>query len=413
MASKRRATTLAVVLVASVSGVAATAGAAPASAPSADAALDSAITQFVRSPGGPPLVAAVVDRGRGPVLHSAGTALLGTVSTPSLDDQMRLASVSKAFSGAVALSLVRDHTLSLRDTVGRWLATPPAAWRAVNLEQLLQHTSGIPDFDRVDGLPASRVRGTARRATPADLLTYVSQDALLFKPGSRYHYSNSDNVIVGLIAQAATGRPYASLLEDRVFAPFGLTRASLPTDASMSPPIISGYAVSKGEPPEDVTAAFAAGWAWASGGINASLADTNRFIRAYVRGAETDLSTQKQQFRLVAGTSSPPGPGTNRAGLAIFEYRTACGTVYGHTGNTLGYTQFVAATRDGVRSAVVSVNEQISPKSDPAAFDALRRIRRLGGVRRVGPPEALTQRSPTRFRSTNMATKIPINASSG
>jgi len=372
--SKRCATALAVVLVASVSGVASTAGAAPASAPSADAALGSAIQQFVQSPGGPPLVAAVVDRGRGPVLHSAGTALLGTASTPSLDDQMRLASVSKAFSGAVALSLVRDHTLSLRDTIGRWLPTLPAAWHAVNLEQLLQHTSGIPDFSASKTFQQAVAAAPLTAPAPADLLTFVSQDPVMFKPGSRYHYSNSDNVIVGLIAQAAAGRSYASLLEDRVFAPFGLTRTSLPTDVSMAPPIISGYAVNEGEPTEDVTASFAAGWAWASGGVNASLADTNRFIRAYVRGAETDLTTQKQQFRLVDGASSPPGPGTNRAGLAIFEYRTACGTVYGHTGNTLGYTQFVAATRDGARSAVVSVNAQIAPKSDPRAFDALRRI---------------------------------------
>lgn len=358
----------------SVGGGPSLAGAAPAGASSADAALDSAINQFVRSPDGPPLVAAVVDRGRGPVLHSAGTALLGTASTPSIDDQMRLASVSKAFSGAVALSLVRDGTLSLRDTIGRWLPTLPAAWRAVTLEQLLKHTSGIPDFSASKTFQQSVSASPLAAPAPAGLLTYVSQDPLMFKPGSRYHYSNSDNVIVGLIAQAATGRSYESLLQDRVVAPFGLTRTSLPTDVSLSPPIVHGYAVNEGEPTEDVTSSFAAGWAWASGGINASFGDTNRFIRAFVRGAETDLTTQKQQFHLVDGASSPPGPGTNRAGLAIFEYKTPCGTVYGHTGNTLGYTQFAAATRDGARSAVVSITTQISPKSDPTAFATLRRI---------------------------------------
>jgi D-alanyl-D-alanine carboxypeptidase len=53
---------------------------------------------------------------------------------------------------------------------------------------------------------------------------------------------------------------------------------------------------------------------------------------------------------------------------------TRCGTVYGHTGNTAGYTQFVAANRNGSRSATVSVNAQITPSSDAARFRHLRRI---------------------------------------
>jgi D-alanyl-D-alanine carboxypeptidase len=58
----------------------------------------------------------------------------------------------------------------------------------------------------------------------------------------------------------------------------------------------------------------------------------------------------------VPGSSSPPGPGTNSAGLAIFRYKTRCGTVYGHTGNFPGYVQWAAATRDGKRSVTTSLN---------------------------------------------------------
>ena len=80
------------------------------------------------------------------------------------------------------------------------------------------------------------------------------------------------------------------------------------------------------------------------------------------------------QFTFVPGRSEPTGPGTNSAGLALFRYQTGCGTVYGHTGNTAGYTQFVAASRDGRDSVVVSVNAQITPHADPQTFQALRRI---------------------------------------
>jgi D-alanyl-D-alanine carboxypeptidase len=56
------------------------------------------------------------------------------------------------------------------------------------------------------------------------------------------------------------------------------------------------------------------------------------------------------------GQSSPPGPGQNAAGLALFRYRTRCGTVYGHTGNLPGYVQFAAATADGRRAVTTTLN---------------------------------------------------------
>jgi D-alanyl-D-alanine carboxypeptidase len=74
------------------------------------------------------------------------------------------------------------------------------------------------------------------------------------------------------------------------------------------------------------------------------------------------------------GNSEPRGPGINRAGLALFRYRTRCGVVFGHTGNTPGYTQFIGASGDGRRSATVAINQQITAtKGEPAAFVRLRR----------------------------------------
>ena len=97
-----------------------------------------------------------------------------------------------------------------------------------------------------------------------------------------------------------------------------------------------------------------------------------------VPGETTDEQTRKAQFNFIrGGCSEPPGPGTNSAGLAIFRYQTNCGTVFGHTGNTPGYTNFIAATRNGNRSATVSINAQITPKSDPESFEDLHHIFKL------------------------------------
>ena len=273
----------AVTLAGLVVPVVAPASAATAPNPTAaDAALDRALNQFVTSPNGAPGIAVVVGRGATPQLHAAGTAVVGQARPPTLTDQMRLASVAKAFSGAVALSLVKDKVLSLTDTVSRWLPSLPRSWQQVTLAQLLNHTSGVPDFSQAKSFQQALPTALLTPPPPSALLTYVADQPLTFKPGSRYHYSNSDNIIIGLIAQAATGRSYETLLQERVSQPFGLDATSLPRDAAIPSPFIHGYQLEPGQPPEDVSEIIAAGWSWASGGVVSTPTDANRFIRAYV-----------------------------------------------------------------------------------------------------------------------------------
>ncbi len=359
---------------ATASAVARSAAAAPAGpARAADAALNRALKRLVRQPDGPPGIAVVVQRGLHGALYRAGTANLATGAPIRAADSMRLASVAKAFSGATALALVAAGRLSLGDTVGRRLPGLPRAWAKVTLRELLQHTSGIPDFSKSKAFIKALLKSPLKPPPPAVLLSYAPK-RLNFPPGSKYEYSNSDNIAVGLMVQAVTGKSYASELRDRVLAPLGLTRTSLPRGTALPAPIVHGYAVDPPHHPVDVTHQFAAGWAWAAGAVVSTPANANAFIRGYARGATTSPAAHRAQFTFRPGNSDPPGPGKNSVGLAIFRYQTRCGTVYGHTGNTSGYTQFAAATRNGSRSVVVSINAQITPKMNPDRFTELRRI---------------------------------------
>lgn len=126
--------------------------------------------------------------------------------------------------------------------------------------------------------------------------------------------------------------------------------------------------------------------AWASGGIVSTPYDLNRFIRGLLGRTYFGRRTQEAQLEFVAGgTSDPPGPGENSAGLAIFRYETRCGTVYGHTGNFPGYTQFAAASRDGSRSATVSASLQLRPDIDAQVFAALRHTFELAACAALTP----------------------------
>jgi D-alanyl-D-alanine carboxypeptidase len=343
-----------------------------AATPTTDATVQRGLERLVAARGGPPGAIATLHRDERTTVLRAGQADVRRRGKPSARDHMRIASVAKAFSGAVALRLVQQGRLGLDDTIGQWLPDLPAAWAPVTVRQMLNHTSGLPDYTRSRGFARQAQRNPRGYVPPAGIIDWVRSDALEFPPGSRYEYSNTDNIVVGMIAEWATGQAYDDLLSALVFEPAGLTQTTFPTRRiSLPRPYIHGYVVAPGEKPRDVTTFLSPSGAWASGAIVSTPADLGAFIRAYLGQKLFGAAQQREQLRFVRGSSSPPGPGSNSAGLAIFRYRSRCGTVYGHTGNFPGYVQWAAATADGTRSVTTTLNI-------PAPTGAL--LRRLRSV---------------------------------
>ncbi|MFC8427679.1 serine hydrolase domain-containing protein [Streptomyces sp. NPDC057253] len=369
--SRLRAGSVLAVCLAALAPV--TAGAA--TDPSDRQALQRQLDDFVRSPGGPPGAIAVLRTENGTRVVRAGVADISTGRKPRPDDHMRIASTAKAFSGAVALTLVDHRALRLDDTLHKWLPQLPDAWGEVTLRQLLNHTSGLPDYSRSEGFIAELRADPRHRFDSRRLLDYVADQPLLFAPGSEYRYSNSDNIAVALMAEAATRTTYEELLRRLVYRPLGLESTSLPQGYRMPRPYLHGYDVNPPAPPEDVSEVIGMSGVWASGGIVSTPADMTRFIRGYASGRLYHRKVVEQQRRWIEGAASEPaGPGRNSAGLAVFRYQTRCGVVLGHTGNTLGYTQLIAATPDGRRSLTFSVTSQITQSTDAERLERMRAL---------------------------------------
>jgi D-alanyl-D-alanine carboxypeptidase len=325
-------------------------------------------------------VIAVVQRGEDRRVHSAGVANVELGGAIRADQRMRLASVAKAYSGAVALRLVERGLLGLDRSIREVLPWLPADWHAVTLRQALQHTSGLPEYIASPGFITAFSSNPKAYISPVQLIGFVADQPLEFPAGSRYEYSDTDNIVVGLMAEAVTGLSYEVLLSRLVFRPLRTRTTMMPPGFTLPQPFVHGYSYDgPGLPLEDVSEAISASGAWASGGLVSSSADLNTFMRAYAGKELLGKAVRRQQRRFhPGGASSPPGPGENAAGLALFQYRTACGTVLGHTGSFPGYTQFAAATPNGRRSATVSVNLQLGPQGGaPGAYDGLRRAREL------------------------------------
>jgi D-alanyl-D-alanine carboxypeptidase len=332
-------------------------------------------------------VIVVLKRDGAPRILRAGVADLETGRPIEPTDHMRIASTAKAFSGAVALRLVADGALSLDSTIGRTLPRLPRAWRSVTLRQLLNHTSGLPDYTEDPEFAQLLVSDPRRTFDPRRLLDFVADEPLRFRPGTRYRYSNSDNIAVALMAEAVTRTRYEELLREIVYRPLGLRDTSLPMGYELPEPYMHGYVVEPPEPPEDVSELISASGVWASGGIVSTPRDMTRFIRAYAAGRLTSPAVLREQRRWVEGASEPAGPGRNKAGLAIFRYETRCGVVLGHTGNFPGYTQLIAATPDGRRSLTFSLTTQVNKTLNPDLLERLRAVQEnavcalLGGRR--------------------------------
>ena len=194
----------------------------------ADEALEQAMDELVAMPTGPPGVIVVVQRGGSRVVHTAGVAEVASGVEPTESDHMRIASVAKAFSGAVALSLVDEGRLSLDDTIGMLRPDLPEAFHEVTLRQLLNHTSGVPDFIDTDDFVPAFLASPDVAPPPRELLSFIEDEPLVFPPGSQYAYSNSENIIVGLIAEAVTGGSYADALATQVYEPLDLERRACP-----------------------------------------------------------------------------------------------------------------------------------------------------------------------------------------
>ena len=346
--------------------------------PDREAELDQALKELVAMPEGPPGTIVVVQRGSDRSVHVAGVAELGSDTAPGIDDHMRVASVAKAFGGAAALALVDDGVMTLDDTIGQRLPDLPAAWHEVTLRQMRDHTSGLPDSTTSDAF-APALTTSPGTAPPAGLLAWVEDEPLVFPPGSKYAYSNSDNVTVGLMIEAVTGKGYADVLAEQVFGPLGFDETSLPDGTEMPDPLFHGYAFDDHGQPEDLSTVFSADHAWASSGIVSTPADLNDFIRGYV-GRELfgdEVRAAQQDLFIPAGGSEPSGPGANSASMALSRYDSDCGTMFGHTGNFFGHTQFAAASPDGERSATASISLQRTQHSEDQAgsvFTALVRV---------------------------------------
>ena len=136
------------------------------------------------------------------------------------DVRFQIASLSKAFTAALALRLAEDGVFSLDATLNDLLPSYPAPYAdEVTLRQLLLHTSGIPHYIDLPGWFDGAY--LAPRPTEA-FLDAIAALPLKAEPGAQYRYSNANYFLIGLVIERATGKPFETVLAEIILEPLGL-----------------------------------------------------------------------------------------------------------------------------------------------------------------------------------------------
>jgi CubicO group peptidase (beta-lactamase class C family) len=180
--------------------------------------IDKLATDVLAKSGVPSASIAVVKDGKIVYLHAYGSARLEPKTPATSNMRYSIGSISKQFTAAAMLLLQEQGKLSLDDKVAKFI---PDLTRAneVTIRQLLSHTSGYQDYWPQDYvMPMMLEPVTARK-----ILDMWARKPLDFDPGTKWQYSNTNYVIAGLIIEKASGKPLLQFLQEKVFAPLGMS----------------------------------------------------------------------------------------------------------------------------------------------------------------------------------------------
>lgn len=316
----------------------------PAAADRLDEALDDLVEDF----GAPGIQAAVSLPGTEPWLGWSGVSDLDSGQPLTAGDEQLAGSVTKTLTAALTLDLVHEGLVGLDDPVLDHL--PDFPWGGdVTVRHLLQHTSGIPEyFARLE------LEGTLGDVwTLEELATEMATDDLAFEPGAQWSYSNTNYVLLGLVAEAATGETWDQRGTDL------LTRAGcearLPGDGWGD--VIPGYLLLESGDPYDLMGET----------------DMSRVVHPSSLGPAGDLVAEASHLvrwatsfwadgavvpaELVAEAVADPFPvqGNMDYGLGVMLRGDDHGTEWFHNGAVYGYVAWLGwRPADGAALALLS-----------------------------------------------------------
>ncbi|MGX2954591.1 serine hydrolase domain-containing protein [Shewanella sp. JL219SE-S6] len=164
---------------------------------------------------------------RGDFKTAYGVTRYGGSEATDFDQHVRVGSNTKTWVGTVILQMAQQGRLQLSDTVSMYLDNVPNG-ESITIEHLLTMRSGLFNYSTTLELNQTLDEQPTKVWTQTELLAMSFAHKPGFAPGSAFEYSNTNTVLLGLIAEQIDGKPLAAVMQQRLFAPWVLSGLCFP-----------------------------------------------------------------------------------------------------------------------------------------------------------------------------------------
>jgi D-alanyl-D-alanine carboxypeptidase len=296
------------------------------------AAIDAVAASFYKE--GVPGAAILVAEGDQVVLEKGyGLASLELGVPIAPDMVFRIGSVTKQFTAVAILMLEEQGKLRLDQKISEILPDyPKAQGEQVSIEQLLNHTGGIPNYTD----DPEFWKFAKDKVEPARMLALFADKPLGFKPGEQWAYSNSGYFVLGLILEKVSGESYRDFVEKRLLAPAGMKASLYDDPEKLVPRHATGYQPMPGggfapAPYIDMSGPYSAG------ALASTLGDLHRWNLALLEGKLISRKSLEKAWSprpLAGGKKNDYGFGW---GVGMFEGQR----MVSHGGGIPGFMSFL------------------------------------------------------------------------
>jgi len=284
----------------------------------------------------------------------------------------RLASVTKQFTAAAVMLLVRDGKLHYDDKLTDIFPDFPDYGRAISVRNLLDHTSGLADYEDLMAPVDPSVPVGQVQIKDAEVLNLLKrQTAGNFAPGSAWAYSNSGYVVLGLIVAKVSGLPFEDFLRSRIFKPLKMKDSvAYVRGKNEVPRRAFGHGKDDGlwrETDQSPTSATLG-----DGGVYSSLADLAKWdkaLRNHALLSEAEMLPALTPVRVPAGPPTGPDGEPSAYGFGWFLDPWKGHERMWHYGETIGFrTAIQRFPNDGLTVVVLANRSDF--KAGPTALQA-------------------------------------------
>ncbi|WP_406105674.1 beta-lactamase family protein [Streptomyces sp. NBC_01003] len=333
--------------------------------PAVEKELDAAVQKVMREANVPGVTFGVWTPDKGEYVKSFGVADKSTGQKMSPDLHTRIGSETKTFTVTSILKLVDEKKVGLDDPIGKYVDGVPNG-DEITIRQLAEMRSGLFNYSEDEDFYKALTSDPERPFTPQQLLDYSFKHPVLFSPGEKFYYCNTNLILLGLVVEKESGRPLDEYIKDNILTPAGMKQTLFPTGNEFPEPHAQGYTNQTASGKTEDSTDWNLSWGWAAGAMISTLDDLRIWAPTVATGTfpngDTMISPATQRQRLITPKTTIPGAGY---GLGIFNVQ---GWI-GHNGSLPGYESLTIYLPSAKATLVVVLNTDIDhDNSEPSTL---------------------------------------------